>query len=161
MLFYPVGLYELYKEPEQWKKIYGDDAFFVPMPKDPDADEYYIPVGMEAYTFIKGGANPEGVARFLDCKRFSRMNEDTRDLGDEQFRTDYGWTDEMVEMQNEMQRLADENPVIDFSLAVNDDCSTILDNELRASSHGTPWNETYDKISAQVATLIEDANKKK
>lgn len=161
MLFYPVGLYELYKEPEQWKKIYGDDAFFVPMPKDPDADDYYIPVGMEAYTFIKGGANPQGVARFLDCKRFSRLNEDTRKLGDEQFRNDYGWTDEMVDMQNEMQRLADENPVIDFSLAVNDDCSTILDNELRASSHGTPWNETYDKISAQVEALIDDANGKK
>ena len=158
MLFYPVGLYELYKEPEQWKKIYGDDAFFVPMPKDPESKEYYIPVGMEAYTFVKNGGNPEGVARYLDCKRFSIMDEDTKAVSDKQFREDYGWTQEMVDMQHEMQELADENAFFDLSSGVSKDCGDLLDQNLRNTARGTPWNETYDAIYATLQTYIDEVN---
>ena len=48
-LFYPCGLYQFYCEPEQWQKKFGENAFFVPMPKDPEADEYYVPTGMDAF----------------------------------------------------------------------------------------------------------------
>jgi len=48
LLFYPVGLYELYYTPDVWQKKYGEDMFFVPMPRDPKADEYYIPMKMES-----------------------------------------------------------------------------------------------------------------
>jgi ABC-type glycerol-3-phosphate transport system substrate-binding protein len=158
LLFYPVGLYELYKEPEQWKATYGEDAFFVPMPKDPNADEYYIPVGMEAYTFVKDGSNPEGVAKFLECKRFAIMDEETKSIADKQFREDYGWNDEMVEMQREMQDLANENPFFDLSAGVSSDCAELLDQSLRNTARGTPWNETYESIASSVQTYIDEAN---
>ncbi|MCR4889733.1 MAG: ABC transporter substrate-binding protein [Ruminococcus sp.] len=158
LLFYPVGLYELYKEPEQWKATYGEDAFFVPMPKDPNADEYYIPVGMESYTFVKDGSNPEGVAKFLECKRFAIMDEETKSIADKQFREDYGWNDEMVEMQREMQDLANENPFFDLSAGVSSDCAELLDQSLRNTARGTPWNETYESIASSVQTYIDEAN---
>ena len=161
MLFYPVGLYELYKEPDQWKATYGEDAFFVPMPKDPEADNYYVPVGMEAYTFVKNGSNPEGVARFLDCKRFSIMDEDTKAVADKQFREDYGWTQEMVDMQREMQDLADENPFFDLSNGVSSNCAELLDNNLRNCARGVPWNETYDSIASAVQTYLDEVNDNK
>ncbi len=158
VLFYPVGLYELYKSEADWKKVYGEDAFFVPMPRDPEADDYYIPVGMESYVFVKGGQNPEGVAKFLDCKRFAILDEATKSIADQQFRDDYGWTDEMVEMQHSMQELADANPFFDMSTGVSTDCAEILDNQLRAAARGTPWNETYDAIYNTVDTFINEIN---
>ena len=161
LLFYPVGLYELYKTPEQWKTTYGEDVFFVPMPKDPDADEHYIPSGMDGYTFINGGQNLEGVAKYLECKRFCLTNEDAREIADSIFIDDYGWSEEMLEMKNSMQRLAEENPSFDISRGVSKDCGALLDDSLRLTTKGTPWNETYDSIKAVVDKYIEDFNKQK
>ena len=156
--FYPVGLFEFYKEETQWKEKFGEDAFFVPMPKDPDADKYYTSVGMEAYTLIKGGQNPEGVVKFLECKRFTLLDEETKQIADAQFKNDYNWTDEMIEMQRSMQKLADENPFLDISKGVSGDCEEIIDTNLRLSAKGVPWSETYDAISPVIDVYIEKAN---
>lgn len=157
-LFYPCGLYQFYKKSDDWKKTFGDEAFFVPMPKDPDADEYYIPVGMEAYAFVKGGKNPEGVAKFLECKRFVLNDTDTLAVADKQMKDDYGWSDEMFEMKESMQKLAEENPLIDLSKGVSADCGELLDNSLRLTARGTPWSETYDSINTVVDKYIEEVN---
>lgn len=158
LLFYPVGLHELYAKPEIWKAKYGEDVFFVPMPKDPEADAYYTPAGVEAYSFVKGGQNPEGVAKYLDCKRFCILDEESCAIADSIFMDDYGWTEEMVEMRTEMNRLASENPVIDISRGVSNDCGKVIDDNLRLSSRGIPWNETYDSIYATVQTYIDEIN---
>lgn len=158
LLFYPVGNYEFYKTSEQWQAKFGEDAFFVPMPKDPDADDYYIPVGMDGYMFVKGGQNPEGVAKFLECKRFTKTDEVIKKIGDEQFQSDYGWTNEMVAMQKSMQELADKNPSLDFSTGVSADCGELLDSNLRLTARGVPWSETYDAINSVVDTYLDEVN---
>ena len=158
VLFYPCGLYSFYVKEEDWKAQYGEDAFFVPMPKDPEADDYYIPVGMESYVMVKGGQNPVGTAKFLDCKRFAILDEETKEVADKQFIEDYGWTQEMLDMKDEMQRLADENPFLDLSTGVSTDCADLLDNNLRNAARGTPWNETYDAIAATVQTYLDEIN---
>ncbi|MDE7226080.1 MAG: ABC transporter substrate-binding protein [Ruminococcus sp.] len=158
LLFYPVGLYSLYCESEQWKSIYGEDVFFVPMPKDPEADKYYIPVGMESYCLVKGGSNPEGVARFLDCKRFAIIDDEIDTVGTEQLFDDFGWTDEMFEMYHKMRDMASENPFLDISTGVSADCAELLDNSLRLSGKGTPWNETYDSVSPVLDKYLDEIN---
>ncbi|MDD6278702.1 MAG: ABC transporter substrate-binding protein [Oscillospiraceae bacterium] len=160
-LFYPCGLYQFYTTPDIWKKTFGEDAFFVPMPKDPDADEYYIPCGMDSYVFVEGGQNPEGVAQYLNCKRCVLLNDELRAIADQQLVDDYGWSQEMIDMKNEMQSLADANPFIDFSSGVSSDCGSLLDEQLRAAARGiAPWNETFDSINATVDTYLEDVNSK-
>lgn len=157
-LFYPCGLYQFYTDANTWKTTFGEDAFFVPMPKDPEADEYYVPVGMDSYVFVKGAQNPEGVAKYLDCKRYTLLNEEVRAIADQQMVADYGWTDEMVEMKNSMQELAEANSFIDFSAGVSTDCGSLLDSNLRNTTRGIPWNETYDSIYATVDTYLEEIN---
>ncbi|MDE5583319.1 MAG: ABC transporter substrate-binding protein [Ruminococcus sp.] len=157
-LFYPCGLYQFYKKSTDWKSVFGDDVFFVPMPKDPSADEYYIPVGMEGYTFVKGGQNPEGVGKFLDCKRFVLKDPETKAIADKQMVDDYGWTEEMMQMKDEMQKTALENPVVDLSKGVSVDCGDLLDISLRLTARGTPWAETYDSINAVVDKYIDEVN---
>lgn len=169
-IFYPVGLWKLYGVADEinlkgqrsgWKVVFGDNCMFVPMPKDPDSDEYYIPANMNSYCFVKGGGNPEGVAKFLDCKRLTLLNEDIREIADQQFIDDYGWSEEMIEMKNEMDELAMENPVIDFKNGITTDLASLIDDSgtgIRASGKGIQWNETLGALKDPVQTMIDEAN---
>lgn len=160
LLFYPCGLWKLYSTPENWKTVFGEDVGFVPMPKDPQADEYYIPAGMDSYLFVNGGDNPEGVAKFLDCKRYVICNQKLKDMYDSETRSDYGWSDEMIEMKQKMDEMALENPKFDFSKGASFDISKKIDEGLRQSAYGTPWNETFNSINSAVQTLIDEINNK-
>ena len=73
LLFYPCGLWALGNSKDQWSTTFGEDVFFVPVPRYEKADEYYMPTSVNAYLFVKGGDNPEGVGKFLDCFRFSKI----------------------------------------------------------------------------------------
>jgi hypothetical protein len=86
------------------------------------------------------------------------MDENTKAVSDKQFREDYGWTQEMVDMQHEMQELADKNAFFDLSSGVSKDCADLLDQNLRNTARGIPWNETYDSIAAPVQTFIDEVN---
>ena len=157
LLFYPCGLYTFYTT--DWKEKYGEDVFFVPMPKDPKADAYYTPTGLESYLIVNGAQNPEGAAKYLDCKRFVLLNDELRSYGDQQMFDDYGWTQEMFDMKDEVQALANENPVLDFSKCGSIDCGNLLDSNLRNAARGIPWNETFDSIYDVVNTYIDEINK--
>ncbi len=160
-LFYPCGLWAIYSEAAQWQGKFGENCFFVPMPKDPDADEYYIPANMDSYVFVKGGHNPEGVAKYLDCKRASLLNEEAKAIGNQAFIDDYAWTQEMIDMKNTMDEMALENPVIDFMNGVSSDLTSIMDNSesgVRAASRGKPWNESLATIKDAVQTMVDEAN---
>lgn len=170
-LFYPVGLWKMYTAKNQvdektkkdtgWAGLFGENCMFVPMPRDPDAGEYYVPASMNSYLFVKGGHNPEGVACFLNCKRLMMLNEDIAALGDQQFRSDYSWSEEMIEMKNSMNTLAMEHPFIDFKDGVSTDLHDLLDSGetgVRAAGKGVPWNETFAAIREPVQAMIDEAN---
>ncbi|MBE6826582.1 MAG: carbohydrate ABC transporter substrate-binding protein [Oscillospiraceae bacterium] len=169
-LFYPCGLWALYggdvdttdedTRPD-WKRNFGENCFFVPMPADPDADEHYMPTNMESYMFVTGGHNPEGVAKYLDCKRMTIVNEAAKAIGDEQFVKDYQWTEEMIEMKLTMDEMALDNPVLDFKGGISTDLADMLDSSeygVRAASRGTPWNESLATIKDAVDTMVNEAN---
>ncbi|MGN0677873.1 MAG: ABC transporter substrate-binding protein [Ruminococcus sp.] len=160
LLFYPCGLWKLYSAPENWKTVFGEDIGFVPMPKDPQADNYYIPTGIDSYLFVKNGDNPEGVAKYLDCKRYVICNQNLRDMYDAQTRNDFGWSDEMLEMKEKMNKIALENPSFDFSKGASFDIGEMVDEGLRQSAYGTPWSETFNSIYPAVQTLIDEINEK-
>lgn len=161
-LFYPCGLWAVYKPAEEWQKTLGKDAFFVPMPKDPKADNYYIPTTVEGYMMVSGGKNPEGVAKFAECKRAVLLNEGLKNIGDDMMIKTYGWTPEMVEMRDKMTEMATEHPMFDFYTGVSKDVTSILDSAetgIRGSlQHGASWPETVGACYSVVDALIDDAN---
>lgn len=161
-LFYPCGLWAVYKSAEEWKKTFGEDLFFVPMPKDPKSDKYYIPATVEGYMMVSGGKNPEGVAKFADCKRAILMNEDLQKIGNDTLVTTYGWTQEMIDMRDKMTEMAIANPVFDFYTGVSSDITDTLDSGeygIRASLQGgVSWAETVSACYSVIDALIQDAN---
>ena len=160
-LFYPGGLYNFYCPKNEWVANFGEEAFFVPMPKDPNASEYYVPTGMDSYVMVSGGKNPEGVAKYLNCKRYTLMNEEIKAIADKQMVDTYGWTDEMVDMSNELKKLANDNPAFDVSKGVSADCGQQLDDCLRYTARGiASWSSTYASINPSIDLFIEEINAK-
>lgn len=161
-LFYPCGLWALYKSPDMWQKTFGKDAFFVPMPKDPEADNYYIPATIEGYLMVKGGKNPEGVAKFAECKRATLLNEGLQKIGDQMLIDSYGWNQDMINMRNNLTDLAVANPKFDFYPGVSSDITDTLDSGeygIRASLQGgVSWAETVSACYSVMDALIKDAN---
>ena len=160
LLFYPCGLWRLYMTPDKWLPVFGEDMGFVPMPKDPESDKYYIPAGMDSYLFVKNGGNPEGTAKYLDCKRYVLLNQDLRNISDNQTKKDFGWSDEMIDMKNKMTDMALENPGFDFSEGASADVGEIVDSGLKKAAYGTPWSETFESIYQPVQSLIDEINEK-
>ena len=79
-------------------------------------------------------------------------------MADKQFMDDYGWTQEMIDMKDSMQELAEDNPVIDISRGVSKDCGDLINDDLRLTARGVPWNETYDAMSAAVEKYLDKIN---
>lgn len=159
-LLYPCGLWTLYCEPAQWKERFGEDVFFVPMPRDPEADKYYMPASFNGYVMVKGGTNPEGVVRFVESKRFTLLDDTINKISNNQFKNDYGWSDELIAMKNEVEKATRENPVFDFYRGVSNDVELLIDSAeygIRASMYGKPWSETLDTGYDTVNQLIDDA----
>jgi hypothetical protein len=132
------------------------------MPKDPEADALYISAGLDGYLMVRGGHNPEGVAKFVDCKRATLLNEQTTALANEQLFTEYGWTQEMYDMKFELDRLALEHPVFDFYTGVSTDLTNILDSGqtgIRVSTGGeVTWAQAVEANYDAVDLLINEVN---
>ncbi|MDE6592174.1 MAG: extracellular solute-binding protein, partial [Oscillospiraceae bacterium] len=157
-LFYPIGTWALW---EADLSAYGEqgDIMFVPMPRDPKADNYYLPASMDAYVLCKSAGNPEGAAAFMKCKLIAAKDENALALEEKQYREDYGWTDEMVEMWYKVRELTDANPVINIHAGLPTDVANIVDDGIKqASFNGTDWAVTRDNMNDLVNTTIDELN---
>ena len=132
---------------------------FVPMPRDPNADEYYLPANMDAYALCKGAENPEGAAAFIKCKLIAEKDENALAITEKQYREDYGWTDEMFEMWYKVRELTDANPVVSLHMGLPTEVAAIVDDSIKqASFSGKDWNVTREEISALTQTTVDDLN---
>lgn len=159
-LFYPCGIWALY-EADLSKFGSEGEIMFVPMPKDPEADNYYLPSGVDAYALCKGAPNPEGAAAFMKCKLIAVGSDETQTIAEKQYREDYGWTDEMIEMWHNTKELTNENPIIDFYAGCSNDIYDMVHNPIKDTSYnGKEWATTRDEISDAVQTAVDALNEK-
>ena len=131
------------------------------MPKDPDADKYYLPANMDAYTLCKDAQNPEGAGAFMKCKLIAEKDESAQQITFDQWRKDYGWTDEMFEMWRTVRELTDENPVVSFHMGLPKDVADIVDDRIKqASFNGTDWATTREEINGLTQVTVDELNEK-
>ena len=159
-LFWPCATWALW-EADLSKFGKPDEIMFVPMPKDPEADKYYLPANMDAYALCKGAGNPEGAAAFIKCKLIAEKDENSLAITEKQYREDYGWTDEMVEMWYKVRELTDANPVVSLHMGIPKDYANIVDDSIKqASFNGKDWAVTREEISDAVQSSIDELNEK-
>lgn len=159
-LFYPIATWALWET-----NLSGlgtpEEIRFVPMPKDPDADKYYLPANMDAYTLCKDAQNPEGAGAFMKCKLIAEKDESAQKITFDQWRKDYGWTDEMFEMWRTVRELTDENPVVSFHSGLPKDVADIVDDRIKqASFNGTDWATTREEINGLTQVTVDELNEK-
>lgn len=162
-LFYISGLYEIQQSPDIWTATFGeaDDVMFVPIPRDSQADEYYLHAGIDAYMLCKGAQNPEGVVRFMECIIASYSDENTKAINTEKMKNDYGWSDEMIEMEATIAEMTAEHPVYDLMNGIPSEVSSIVtsgDNGINAPLNGKEWYPVRDAIVDVVSGELDNFN---
>ncbi|MBR4622206.1 MAG: extracellular solute-binding protein [Ruminococcus sp.] len=165
-LFYPIGLWGIEDAPSVTAP-YGDisagEVMFVPVPCDPDGDTMYVPSRVHGFCLVHGAKNPEGVAAWLDCTRYAEQDEKAKSITEEQLRDDYGWTDEMIEMRENIYQMAAEHPVFEFSQGISPEISSLTDNIVKGTmnpAEATTWTQVVTENEKALNWLIDDAQSK-
>lgn len=159
-LFWPCGIWGLY---EKDLSDYGEmeDIMFVPMPRCPTADAYYLPAKLYGFNLCAGAKNPEGVAAYLDCAMICRDNETVKELELKQTFEDYQWTQEMYDMLLRVRKMTEEHPMVEFYSAVNETVNDIVNNPMKESYNaGIAWSETKESIKMQLQAELDTVNQK-
>lgn len=159
-LFFPCGLWKIQTTKEQWSETFGEDLMFVPQPKDPNADKYYLPGGIVGYQMCKGAQNPEGVVKFVECALTVAQDEELSKLNYQKLIDDYGWREEMADMMFTINEMTRENPVFELYSGASTDIKSLLDTAKTAASGGTEWRTTLDTYSDTIDTLVDELNQK-
>lgn len=161
-LFYPVGYWALTEvNSEYGLSKYGniEDVGYVPIPKCPSADEYYIPARINGYMLCSGAPNPEGFACMMYCEAAANDSDEAEQITKEQYFNEYGWTDEMWEMRSTIFEMLREHPVFDFYKGISDKMFDTLDNPSKDSYHnGASWTQTRENILNTVQSEVDAAN---
>lgn len=162
-LFYPVGTYALYPQNNYIQDLGHtiEDVMFVPMPKCPDADAYYLPARVDGFSLIKGAANPQGVAAYLTCEMASRDSEVAKEIGKRQAFEEYGWTQEQWDMLETVNDLTAEHPSFEMYNAVTQTIADYINNPMKEGyNSGASWIQTRDAIVGAVQMELDSVNDK-
>ena len=164
-LFYPCGIWALTEvETDYGLKNYGniEDVGFVPMPKCPYVDEYYIPARVTGYMLVSGAPNPDGVACYLYCEAAAVGSEEADKITHDQYINEYGWTEDMWEMRNTIYDMLKEHPCFDFYTGISATMTDALDNPIKDSYHqnNISWIQTREEVYDRVQAEVDKANEK-
>ena len=165
-------MYELQKNevvfPEPLKKtaLFGDmeagEIMFVPMPKNPASDTYYISARISGYNLCYKAPNPEGFAAYMACVKTATDSDVSTEIFEEQLRDEYKWNDEMIAMRKKIYEMTKENPVFDIHDGVSSDLKTIMNDVNQATmitgGDSMTWTECRTSNEGSVKYLIKEAN---
>ncbi|MBQ5311778.1 MAG: extracellular solute-binding protein [Oscillospiraceae bacterium] len=163
-LFYIVGAWAVQADPETWStKIPPDKLGLAPVPNAADAERPWQAATLDGWVLCKGAGNPEGVALFAQCTRFANTNDDAIAIGDAKAMEDFKWSEELIAVNKEINRLAAENPVVDLAAGVSTDVASLTTDGgdtvgLRAALHGVEWATNREEINDVVTMLVDEVD---
>lgn len=103
---------------------------FVPFPRDPSADKYYLGLDAFGYMVPKGADNIKGSAKFIDICRKSKIDPDLRQVVDESRMKKEKWTAEQIEFMKSFEDISKYDVVADLYGGLDSDTSTLIDGML-------------------------------
>ncbi|MCM1335968.1 MAG: extracellular solute-binding protein [Bacteroides sp.] len=169
-LFFADG-YWTYEEQTMQKAIekYGwedNDVFYVPFPRDPNADGYYQMMKQDAVMFCGGATNKDGFKAYTNCMLQASKDEDVSAQQREKSIRDFGWTEELLDARDEFK----ENllAVWDFKYGVSVTCAQDgMDDSPTRNISARPYtfvDAKYTQLRGEneqtINSQIEEANSK-
>jgi len=108
------------------------DIFFVPFPRDPNADDYYYSMSTFGYLVPAGSKHVEQACVFINCCRLSVTDEALAETTKESIMKNKKYTDEMYEFMYQFKEVQKFNGVVDQPYGLDDNTATIIKNMLGA-----------------------------
>lgn len=103
------------------KKWDNNEIFCVPFPRDPQADAYYQCFKNFCYMLVSGSKNTEGFTAWTQCLIATAKDEETARISREQLQANYGYSDKLLDLFEEMQTSGKLTPVFDFKGGIGQD----------------------------------------
>ena len=102
-----------------------DDVFFVPAPRDPEADAYYTLFKTDPFMLCTGAKNVEGYKAWIKCNLICSKDPEVKEAAREKYKRDYNWTDEQLDFLDQLKH-GDLKGVYDFRKGIATEC--FIDN---------------------------------
>ena len=170
-LFYVIGESFFTNRVEEINSVWGDigegEIMFAPLPRDPQGDGvYYMASSFEdikgSMGIIAGAPNPEGAALLASCIRFKAIDPVVIKIDEKQLKETYLWSDEMIEMSKECQRLAQEHFVMGSANNIPSSLSSVVsrlqDSIVRGGSNPSTWAQLKEANSDSFEYYIDELN---
>ncbi len=147
------------------------DIFFVPFPKDPDADNYYMGMSTFGYLVPSGSKYAKQAAVFINCCRLSKTDPVLKETTVESIMKDKGYTEEQFEFLISFQEVENFNAIVDEPYGLDEATADIISKMLHDVSfpnddgEDQSWTQMREAngpaIQAQVDVyneMIKDSN---
>ena len=132
---------------------------YVPTPKYPGSDEWYVYAQANGFYFAKGAPNLDGAIAYVSVRRMYSADESNKEANKELMRQ-YGYTDIEFDMSKEA---ADKKMVLPFVEGIGKaNAIKFTMCEFQTRTMGTPWEtlveENYPKLQSQIDKIMEEMN---
>ncbi len=137
------------------KKMVKDtslDIFFIPFPRDPEADKYYMGMSTFGYLVPSGSQHVEQAAVFINCCRLSKTDESLKVTTKESTMKNKKYTEEQYEFLMSFQEVENFDPIVDEPYGLDDATTTIIQEMLHDVSF--PADDGEDESW----TMMREAN---
>ncbi len=123
------------------------DIFFVPYPRDPNADKYYHKLDTFGYFVPAGAPNVEASCVFINCVRLSKLDEKLMETTRKSIMNEKKYTEEQYELWVYFQNSGNFNSdqlISDFARNLDKDT---FDNVITKLTESVPFNDNEDTES--------------
>ena len=165
--FHSVGDWKITDYAKKQAKNPDADIMFVPLPKDPNADKFYLRLNTMAYLVPSGAKDVEAACVFINCMRLSKTDPAMQSVVKESIMKEKKYTDEQYDFWAVLQdpsQFDNAQLVSDFAYSLDRDtndqivakiCEDIpfVENEELPS-----WTSARESFSGAFAAAIDSIN---
>lgn len=162
-LFYICGAWAVKAAPETWATaIDAADLGIAPVPSPAGSDPWQAAT-LAGYALCKGAANPQGAALFAECQILGSVDESAVAISDRKAMDDFGWSEELIAQEKEINELAKKYPVVDLATGCSKDIASLTTTGgdqigLRAALHGVEWASNREAIADTIIMLVNEVD---
>ena len=115
-LFFCEGVWRYESDLQYYRKKYkwaDDEIKVVPFPKDPLSDKYYVQLKQDAFMYVSGSKNKEGVQAWIDCWATAANDETIMAAQHDQLIANpkMGYTEELLSFIESLKAIDGSSPV--------------------------------------------------